>query len=283
MEKQSLSSNPDYLSPFTGDGIDFRNLTEAGLDVRPVPLSAGTLGKNAEWHYEHVFSPFWRLYFARHANMFIRSGGKTFRLPALGFLLIPAEMHFHCDSDGSTEHLWIHFSLQPRWLEGFKQPFSINGQAMTRGLARTLWQHMESGSPAHSQLHLAKALLHILFSCLNLFAPSRVPHPLQRALRVIRQQLHSSLSVRELARQSGCSPEHLAHLFRKHLQHSPSEYIRKIRIQEAARRLAYTEDTIEAIADDLRFANRHHLSRVFKTVMREPPAAFRKRFKERSI
>jgi AraC-like DNA-binding protein len=280
MMSPTTTNIPDYLSPFTGEGVDFRDITNTGLDVRPIPLSAGVLQKSAPWRYEHVFSPFCRLYFARHGDMYIRANGKTFHLPRHGFLLIPAELHFHCGTDGSSEHLWIHFRLHPPWLEGFRLPVPIEANATTRNPARRIWQHLEAHAAPHQQVHMIKALLHLLFSDLNLTGRSLVPHQLQRALRIIQEHLQSPLAVRELAKMAGYSPEHLAHLFRKHLRLSPSEFIRNTRIREAARRLAYTTDTIEAIADDLCFANRHHLSRVFKMVIKEPPAAFRDRIKK---
>lgn len=274
--------NPiDYLSPFTGDGVNFEEIIGPGLDIRPVPLSAGVLQDGIPWSYDHVFSPFCRLYFARHSDMFIRTEERRFTIPKNGFLLIPSEFNFHCASKGSTEHLWIHFSLQPPWLEGFKLPISNHGDSTSRDLADRLWKILARSTFPNQGIHLVKALLHLLFSGLKLSATSTIPVQLQNVFHIMNQHLHEPLSVGDLARKVGYSPEHLSHLFRKHLDQSPSDFIRRARIHEAARRLAYTDDTIEAIADDLCFANRHHLSRVFKTVIKEPPAAFRTRIRNR--
>jgi AraC-like DNA-binding protein len=273
---------PDYLSPFTGEGVDLTPITNADLDIRPVPLSAGILGKGNSWEYEHVFSPFCRLYFARHGDMHIQAGRQSYRIPKLGFLLIPAEIHFHCETSGSSEHLWVHFKLQPPWLEGFRKPVSMESEPASRAIARSLWMRVEDNLSIQAQVHLIKGLLHLLFSKLNLAGQSSVSRPLARALLIIQNHLYKPLTVASLARQAGYSPEHLAHLFKKHLGQSPSEYIRTIRIREVARRLAYTDHTIEAIADDLCFANRHHLSRVFKRMMKEAPATFRNRIQNNS-
>ncbi|MEX0324650.1 MAG: helix-turn-helix domain-containing protein [Puniceicoccaceae bacterium] len=272
---------PDYLSPFTGDGVNFEETTGPGLDIRPIPLSAGVLQDGIPWTYDHVFSPFCRLYFARHGDLYIRTENKTYQVPANGFLLIPAEFTFHCGTDGSAEHLWIHFRVQPPWLEGFKRPVVNPGDSTSRELAGQLWKLLARSSFPNPGIHLVKSLLHLLFRGLKLSATSPIPPQLQSAFHIVNEHLYSPLSVKELAQKVGYSPEHLSHLFRKHLKQSPSDFIRKARIHEAARRLAYTDDTIEAIADDLCFANRHHLSRVFKTVINEPPAAFRNRIRNR--
>jgi AraC-like DNA-binding protein len=270
---QHLPSN--YHAHFTGDGIDFAATTQTGVDIRPIPLSAGVLPKGQPWDYHHVFSPFCRLYFARHAHLYINSEGARHRVPRNGFLLIPAEFNFHCASDASTEHLWIHFNLQPAWLDGFKQPIAMVGDPTSRALANRLWECLNRPDFPDAGIHKVKALLHALFSELNLSAKSSVPPQLHKAMELINAHLHHGLTVQELARKAGYSPEHLAHLFRKHLQTSPSACIRSARIHEAARRLAYTPDTIDAIADDLGFANRHHFSRTFKATLNQSPAAFR--------
>ncbi|MEX0332689.1 MAG: helix-turn-helix domain-containing protein [Puniceicoccaceae bacterium] len=281
MSEFPLHNPADYLSAFTGDGINFEETTGPGLDIRAIPLSAGALQDGIPWAYDHVFSPFCRLYYARHGDMFIKNDRRTYRVPENGFLLIPAEYNFHCASSGSVEHLWIHFSIQPPWLEGFKRPVVNTGDSASRELAEKLWKLLARSSFPNPGIHLVKALLHLLFSGLKLSAVSPIPPQFQNAFHIINEHLHEPLSVKELARKVGYSPEHLSHLFRKHLKQSPSDFIRKARIHEAARRLAYTDDTIEAIADDLCFANRHHLSRVFKAVINEPPAAFRNRIRNR--
>jgi transcriptional regulator GlxA family with amidase domain len=155
---------------------------------------------------------------------------------------------------------------------------AIEGEAASRSLAQGIWKDLDARSPLNRQVHHIKSLLHLLFASLNIADQPAFPHQLLRAMEAIRKHLYKPLSVEDLARLAGYSPEHLAHLFRKHVKQSPSACIREHRIREAARRLAYTDDTIEVIADDLCFANRHHMSRLFKSIMKEAPATFRKRF-----
>lgn len=268
-----------YDEPYTGTGTDLRGITRKGLEIRPVPLSMGVHAE-ATWEYEHVFSPFCRMYYARHSEMRIHSGGRQVVLPAGGFLLIPAQLHFHCHAGSSATHLWVHFDLQPSYLHGFHQPFAVRGDERLRLLAEALWKAAVKSSEepvGQALVHLVKSLLHALFAQLDLATAPSVPPQLMQAVQCVQDNRNRSLSVADLARRSGYSPEHLAHLFRRYLGESPSRFIRMARVREAARRLAYTHDTLETIADDLGFANRHHLSRIFRESMGEPPVAFRRR------
>jgi AraC-like DNA-binding protein len=220
------------------------------------------------------------MYYARHAEMSIRTGGRDRVLPAGGFLLIPAQLHFHCHAASSATHLWVHFNMQPSYLHGFHQPMAVSGDERLQSQAEALWQAAanDCGKAAgQAMVHLVKSLLHALFAELDLATTSSVPPQLLRAVQFVQENRHRALTVADLARKSGYSPEHLAHLFRRYLGQSPSRFIRMCRIREAARRLAYTHDTLETIADDLAFANRHHLSRLFRESMGEPPVAFRRR------
>lgn len=277
------AGEPDYQSPFTGEGLNLQELTSPGLDIRPVPLSAGQYPKRRPWCFERVFSPFCRLYFARHNDMVVQLAHRAYRVPTNGFLLIPLELHFRCFTEGSAAHLWVHFQLIPAWLPAFSEPVPLAGTPVTRGLQRQLEHDINGNAPLHQIVHRAKALLHALFSERSLPDQNPVPHKLHKALAILHNHLEKPLTVSDMARKAGYSPEYLAQLFRRHLQASPAALLRKARVREAARRLAYTDLTIEAIADDLCFANRHHFSRIFSRQMNESPARFRKRVRQTAL
>jgi AraC family transcriptional regulator len=86
-----------------------------------------------------------------------------------------------------------------------------------------------------------------------------------RWLRQAREQLHEALveplSISELAAQSGVSREHLARSFRQHLGLPIGEYVRRLRLDEACRRLVSTRDTLSRIALETGFADQSHLTR----------------------
>lgn len=274
---QQHSRNSDDELPYTGAGLDLQGLTRRGLEIRPIPLSAGLNPDGGSWAYEHVFSPFSRVYFARHDNLFVESEGEQYQIPENGFLLIPAQLHFNCHAGQRQEHMWIHFDLDPPYLHEFSRPVRIEGNATTHANARLVWDTVENSSSLHVCVHRIKALLHLLLGEMDLGRESTLPVQLHRALRLMNHSVAEIRTVSDLARLAGYSPEHLAYLFRRHTQSSPSDFLRQCRTREVARRLAYTDATIEQIADELGFANRHHLSRLFKRMMNESPATFRRR------
>lgn len=60
------------------------------------------------------------------------------------------------------------------------------------------------------------------------------------------------------------SPEHLCRIFRKYLNISPTTFLATIRLEEAARRLIYTDEDIIDIANSVGFDNLSYFYRRFK-------------------
>ena len=80
----------------------------------------------------------------------------------------------------------------------------------------------------------------------------------------------------ELARLAGRSTAGFIRWFKERTGQTPHEYLARRRIREASRRLRFTGESIEAIAEASGFPNRHYFTRVFKAVAGIGPAAFRR-------
>jgi AraC family transcriptional regulator len=102
-----------------------------------------------------------------------------------------------------------------------------------------------------------------------------------RWLRDARDLLHDdasrSISVGSLARAAGVERTRLIRAFRRHYQTTPAAYLRRLRVERAARLLSETAEPIVAIALAAGFADQSHLNRVFKRLMGCTPASFRGR------
>ena len=72
------------------------------------------------------------------------------------------------------------------------------------------------------------------------------------------------------------SPKSLFRLFNNQLGVSPQDYFKKLKIKQACFYLHYSQLNIEEIADELGFSSRYHFTRVFSSIRKIPPAAFRK-------
>jgi AraC family transcriptional regulator len=80
----------------------------------------------------------------------------------------------------------------------------------------------------------------------------------------------------ELARLAGVHPAHLNRVFRRQHGCAVGEYVRRLRIDLAARELAGSQRPIADIAAAMGFADQSHFSRVFARVMGMTPGRYRK-------
>ena len=98
-----------------------------------------------------------------------------------------------------------------------------------------------------------------------------------RARRIIEHEFASPLSLARIAAEIGVHPVHLARQFRAAHACTVGEYIRMVRVAFARRQLTATDDPIAAIALDAGFADQSQLTKSFKRVTAETPAAYRGR------
>lgn len=82
-------------------------------------------------------------------------------------------------------------------------------------------------------------------------------------------------SVRQMATLAGVAVRSLQELFRTHVGASPKWLIRRVRLQEAARRIERGElANLAALAAELGYSDHAHLSRDFKAATGRTPTAF---------
>jgi transcriptional regulator GlxA family with amidase domain len=82
-----------------------------------------------------------------------------------------------------------------------------------------------------------------------------------------------------LAAEAGVSLRSLSRLFRKELNASPSEFVERVRIDQARRALLDTEARIESVAIRCGFGSLRRMDRAFSRTISATPSEFRDRFK----
>ena len=108
-------------------------------------------------------------------------------------------------------------------------------------------------------------------------APGRGrPSWLSRVEQLLHDRFIHPISLRDLGREAGVHPVHLARVFRSHHGMSPGEYARELRLIWAAGRLAESGDSVCDIGLQAGFADQSHFGRAFKRRMGLTPAAFRR-------
>ena len=102
---------------------------------------------------------------------------------------------------------------------------------------------------------------------------------IRRAQQYISTHVRSRLSVPLVAEKTDVSTSYLTALFHKHLQISPGEYIRRIKLQESKQMIREGNMNFTEIAEALQYSTIHHFSRQFKEKFGITPSQYAKSIK----
>ncbi len=99
---------------------------------------------------------------------------------------------------------------------------------------------------------------------------------IRRAQQYISTHVRSRLTVPLVAQNTDVSTSYLTALFHKHLQISPGEYIRRIKLQESKQMIREGNMNFTEIAQALQYSTIHHFSRQFKEKFGITPSQYAK-------
>ena len=102
---------------------------------------------------------------------------------------------------------------------------------------------------------------------------------IRKAQQYISDNVRKRLSVPLVAQNADISPSYLTTLFQKHLQISPGEYIRRIKLQESKQMIREGNLNFTQIAQTLHYSTIHHFSRQFKEKFGVTPSEYAKSIK----
>jgi AraC family transcriptional regulator len=94
---------------------------------------------------------------------------------------------------------------------------------------------------------------------------------------ILRAEYRSPLTLAALAARVGVHPVHLSRTWRRFRGSSLGDALKRLRIEEARRRLAGGREPLAQVALDLGFADQAHFTRVFGRVAGETPGRYRRR------
>lgn len=191
----------------------------------------------------------------RHANWFSPAGGRIFRVEIDEDWLVrlreaganldrPSESHRGPLSQIASQ-IFSEFrtrdSLSPLMIEGLALEFATR--------TSRIWSARAKG-PAPKWLGLV--------------------------LEYLRAREGDEIRLDDVARAAGVHPAHLNRVFRARYGCSIGQYVRRIRVDLAARELARSRRSIAEIASATGFADQSHLSRVFARITGLTPGRYRR-------
>lgn len=102
---------------------------------------------------------------------------------------------------------------------------------------------------------------------------------IQPAIAHMEAHFREAISMAAMARLTGLSSTHFNQRFRELFRFPPTEFLLRLRIQYARRRLTETEESIASIAVDSGFCDQSHFTKRFRRVTGMTPLQYRKRFR----
>jgi AraC-like DNA-binding protein len=268
-----------YLNYTTPWGISLTTVAQAGWSAFLIH-ECGYQEALEGWNHEGVDSPFWRLYHNPRPGCHLRFQGREIPLGPDSFVLIPANTVFDCCGPVPACHLWLHFTVSRLTGTVAEVPVVLPSTPLLHLLAADIiHSHQAPASHARDQRlhHQSAALLHAAFACWELPDTPLLPAPLVEVLSLIQRAPHADLSNSFLAERAGMSLERFIRTFRQHVSSTPAAYVLATRLRLAAEALALTDKTIDQVAVEHGFPNRHYFSRMFSRQFGCGPAEFRAR------
>ena len=106
---------------------------------------------------------------------------------------------------------------------------------------------------------------------------------LAKAIEHLHQHYTTPLSTEDLAKQAKLSVSQFERVFRKTFGTSPRQYLIRVRIENACRQLAESDQNIAEIAQAIGFYDHAHFTRAFRVQMGQSPTAYRRQHQRTDV
>ena len=117
--------------------------------------------------------------------------------------------------------------------------------------------------------------------CKTQVLSSRMPQWLRTARDLIDDRFKEPISLFSVAASVGVNPSYLSRMFRKHYRGTVGEFVRKRRLDYAAKKIVESSDSLAQIAANAGFYDQSHFTHAFKLHAGVTPAEFRSAFQKK--
>ena len=261
-----------------------------------------------EWDCIDLSVPFWRLYHNTLPGAEIMFQSRTIQLRHDQVVLIPPHTPFsthlrfeHAPTSSEritgrqindindlknhrsqeiTDHLFIHFNL------GFPLDF-VKADIYTFACDYNAFQLLDGIKEAclektsvfsFNDCLKIKQLISQFLSKLpeDIWTYGIIDRRIFESMQHIEKHLSERISNETLSDQANMAVNSFARLFKVNAGVSVQQYILKARVEKACNLMYHTNKTIDEIAYECGFSDRHHFSKVFKQIMMITPAYYKK-------
>ena len=186
-------------------------------------------------------------------------------------------IHFHVSTDYLRKH-------QDAVRVALTQPTDLSDlivrDPLAELLARTLVESNNTTDELYAESVGRTLVMHIARVGLSQPTASALPKwRLKRVMEYVNAHLDEALSLADLAAVAGLSRMHFAAQFRAATGYRPHEYLLYQRIERAKSMLSGTDMPLAQVALSVGFQAQPHFSTVFKRIMGESPARWRRAMK----
>ena len=278
-------------------------------NIRLFTLNVGHAEHLADWNWQHVRSPFARLYYVTEGKAKVILHGnddELVRLRAGHLYFIPPFMEHTDICSEPFSHYYIHVyedSLDGvNLLSDLEFPRELKAADGDLNLFETLanlnpFMRLEASDPSSYDNHRtlmrnmsvnlqrelynkmeSRGILYILLSRFLRYAQPKskiTDKRIGQSLVFIREHITERISMDMLAEQACMSKDHFIRRFKSETGVTPNAYITQRKIERAELLLITTDLPVKEIADSLDFSDHAYFNRVFKNSIGCSPRQYR--------
>jgi len=278
--------------------------------INLILLNAGRAVHHADWNWENINSPYFRIYYVEDGSATLSFSGKEYALrPGHLYLVPPFTLHsdicnshfilyyLHiCEEQVQNISLFEQISL-PVEVEAFpldsiliKRLVAINPDKelsiydpKTYDNSTNFYKQIAENS--HLSFPIAAETNGIIWQLFSRFLMKSTKIILTKDSRIlttlhfIREHIDKKITIRQLSSLCFLSDDHFIRLFKHEMNVTPVDYINRKKVELAQLMLVMNNRTIKDIACSLSFDNCSYFNRVFKNLIGKTPTEYRKGFK----
>lgn len=234
-----------------------------------------------EWNMKNVISPFVRIYYIQSGEAFIQYHNQTVKLSSGNIYLIPSHLEFSYWCDSSMSKLYAHINLLDYnnydLFSGYDKCIVLTTKQPVINSIIQEWQQGDILSSLSLKSTLYQTVVEaILQEHISLGTIEEYSDLVKKAIQIIKNKPHQSLTAQTLAELLFVSPSQLQKKFRKEMKLSLGQYIKEQIMFAAANLLRDQDKSIKEISDTLGFCDQFHFSRRFCDYYGMSPSLYRK-------